>query len=301
VTVRARGTLVPIAVAAACAIGAGFAHRESSRRRDALPDSDDLVYLPRPTALRASSLGHTELAADLVFIRAVIYFASQFVGTRNYDWLDDHIDAANFLDPDFRAPYLFASRATMYNGLPITNRSVQSSNHFLEAGLRRFPGDWELSFALGCNYLFELQTDDPAQKEAWRRTGGRWIRHAAIAGGGPAWLAGLAAKIMSEEGEVEASIRYLEEAYLTAQDDKARDEIQRLLAIKRAGDVQRLAAARDAFTAGWQRTLPYGPPDLYVLIGDPPSPRLDLPFLTADPVLEADARAAAEADERDRQ
>jgi hypothetical protein len=296
-----RRSLAAVAAFLALAGATGLAHHETAARRESFPVVEDLVYLPSAPSLRLVSLGHTEMVADLVFLQTLLYFSASLTGTRNYDWLDPHLDTVIALDPDFRLPYIFGSRATMYNGNEITNRSVESSNHFLEAGLQRFPNDWELSFALGCNYIFELQTNNPKQKEAWRRTGGRWIRHAAIAGGGPPWLANLAAKIMSEEGQAEASERYLEEAYLTASDEKAKEELGRLLAARRRENFQRLAAAGKAFEESWQRTLPYAPGDLFVAIGAPGSPRLDLPFLSRDAVLEADAREAALADERDRQ
>jgi hypothetical protein len=154
---------------------------------------------------------------------------------------------------------------------------------------------------LGCNYLFELQTTDPKQKEAWRRSGGRWIRRAAVAGGGPPWLAGLAVRVMSEQGEQEAAIHYLEEAYLTAPDDATREEIGRLLAVKQKSAVAGIERAAADFQKRWHAAMPYAPPDLYVLIGDPPSPRLDLAALTRDEVLEAEASASADEAARDRE
>lgn len=252
-----------------------FAHRDAARRREAFPVEDDLVYLPRASVLRAVSVGHPEAMADLVFLRTVTYFGTQLVGSKNYDWLQRHLDTVTELDPRFRAAYRFGGNAAMYNGRAITNRDVLLSNHFLEAGLKQFPSDWELAFMLGCNYMFELKTDDPAQKEAWRRVGGDYIRRAAIAGGGPPWLPLLAATIMSKEGQTDAALRYLEEAYLTAVDDRTRDEVWRLLKAKRAAAVEVLASAREKFVAAWQKALPYAPADLYVVVGDAPGARLD--------------------------
>ena len=68
----------------------------------------------------------------------------------------------------------------MYNGRPITNGAVMMSNHFLERGVRQFPDDWELPFMLGCNYLFELKTEDPKAARrvpAHRRRVGAPRRH----------------------------------------------------------------------------------------------------------------------------
>ena len=273
-------------------LATALAHRSASARRDAFPADEDLVYLPRAGILKAASLGHPEAMADLVFLRTITYFGAQLTSTtKNFDWLDRHLDTVIALDPYFRASYRFGGQATMYNGRPITNHEVHSSIHFLEEGLKVFPSDWELAFMLGCNYMFELRTTDPRQKESWRRIGGEYIRRAAIAGGGPPWLATLAATIMSKEGETEAALRYLEEAYLTAPDDRTRDEVGRMLLAKRRSSVASLTAARDSFVAAWQKTLPYAPPDLYVIVGEPPPVRRDWRFLVERDAL---SRALAE-------
>ena len=292
---RSWPTIALALLAAAGGLAAtGGAHHITAARRVAFPPEEDIVYLPSAKALHLGALGHDELLADLLFIQTVLYFSTELTGTRNYDWLDHHIDVINQLDPHLREPYLFGTRATMYNGRPITNEMVLSSNHFCEQGLKQFPNDWEFPFALGCNYLFELKTTDPKQKAIYQRKGGEMIRRASLVGGGPVWLSGLAAKIMSDEGQADAAIRYLEEAFLSAKDDAERENIRSLLVAKRAANVGRLTAARDSFNAAWEAQLPYAPSDLFVLVGEQRSPRLDLAFLTTDEVL-----AASEREERD--
>ena len=93
-------------------------------RRDAFPPDKDLVWLPRTQLLRAASLGHPELAADLLFIRTITFFGTQFSGDQDYEWLPRHLDTIVELDPWFLGAYRFAGLATMYNGRPITNDDV---------------------------------------------------------------------------------------------------------------------------------------------------------------------------------
>lgn len=269
-----------VAGAALFALTLAMGERAHERRR-AFPLDEDVMYLPKAGLLEKLSLGHTELAADILFIRALNYFAIELNGRKDYSWFDRHLETIRRLDADFRAPYLFGARSSMYNGLPITNEMIWRSSHYLEAGLARFPRDWEMAFMLGCNYINELQTTDARQREGWRSIGGQWIRRAAAAGGGPPWLPNLAATIMTEEGQLEAALRYLEEAYLTTDNEESRRQIGYLLAAKRRAGIERLTRARDAFAADWRATLPYAPADLYVVVGRPPSPRLDLPFLFA--------------------
>jgi hypothetical protein len=262
-------------------------------RRQRFPSEDDMLYLPRASALKPMSLGHHELTADLVFVRALIYFGSQFADKKDYRWLDKYLDTIVALDPYWKTPYRWAGVATMYDGRTITNESVMLSNHFLEMGVERFPNDWELPFMLGCNYLFELKTDDPAQKREWRRRGAEYVRHAALVGGAPSWVPLLAATVMKGEGHDEAAIRHLEEVFVTTQDEKTRDEVRnRLMALHAKIDFKKADQDNKAFVAAWRRTLPYAPPDLFVLVGPKPSPRLDLEHLAHDPVLHLDLDAA---------
>lgn len=287
-----RSSAFPILLLFLLSIATWQLHSQAQGRRTAFPREEDTYDLPRTSVLHHLALGHDELVADLVFIRTVNYFGAELLGSRRYEWLRPHLDTVIALDPHFRAAYLFGSRAAMYNGLPITNERVWESSHFLEAGLAVFPHDWELAFTLGCNYLNELTTQDPQERARWRRIGGGWIRRAAIAGGGPPWLPNLAATILTEAGEVEAAIRYLEEAYLTTDEEASREQILRLLAAKRRAQQKHLEQARDEFATRWKRSLPYVPGDLFILIGEAPPRRMDVPFLLRDPVTPEEPQAA---------
>jgi hypothetical protein len=259
-------------------------------RRARFAAEKDILYLPRPAALRALSLGHSELAADLVFMRALVYFGGEMATTRQYEWLDNYLSTIIALDPTWKTPYRWAGVATMYNGRPIDNAAVGASSHFLEMGIRHFPSDWELPFMLGCNYLFELKTDNPAERSAWQRQGAEWVRHAAIVGGAPSWVPLLAATILKREGQDEAAVKHLEEVYRTTEDEETRVQVRnRLLSLKAKVDVERDERDRAAFETAWRRTLPYVPPDFFVIAGPRPSPRLDLDELGRHPVLQAEA------------
>jgi hypothetical protein len=258
-------------------------------QRSHFPAEEDLLFLPRSNALKALSLGHTELAADLVVIKALVYFGVQISAKGDFKWLENYLQTAVDLDPRWRAPYKWAGIATMYNGQKITNSSVMLSSHFLELGVKQFPGDWELAFMLGCNYLFELHTDDRAQREAWTRQGAEWVRHAAIVGGAPPWVPLLAATILRKEGQEEAAVRHLEEVYLTTQDDKTKEEVRnRLMALKSKLDLGKAERDRAEFLKQWKDNLPYAPPDFFVIVGPRRSPSLSLKDLASDPIFGAE-------------
>ena len=263
--------------------GLVFVEDAGNRRRAQFPAGDDVLYLPQPSALHALALGHDELAADLVFIRGLVYFGSQLEQKGDYRWLENYLDTITKLDPRWKTPFRWAGVATMYNGKPITNQAVMLSNHFLERGVQQFPDDWELPFMLGCNYLFELHTDDPKQKDEWRRIGGEWVRHAAIVGGAPSWVPLLAATIMRQEGREEAAVRHLEEVYVSTQDERTREQLRNeLLALHAKFDLAREGRERAAFDKE-RATLPYVPADLFVAIGSPRPARMDVAALSPLP------------------
>jgi hypothetical protein len=258
-----------------------FAQNAANRRRAAFPPGADVLYLPQPSALHALALGHDELAADLVFVRGLVYFGSQLEEKGEYRWLENYLDTITKLDPRWKTPFRWAGVATMYNGKPITNQMVMLSSHFLERGVRQFPNDWELPFMLGCNYLFELHSPDPKQQDEWRKVGGEWIRHAAIVGGAPSWVPLLAATIMRQEGQEEAAVRHLEEVYVSTQDERTREQVRnQLVALHAKIDLAREERERAAFEAEWKQTLRYVPADLFVAIGPRRPPRMDVAALS---------------------
>lgn len=271
-------------------------HHGTLRRRDRFPAEEDILYLPKASALRVMSLGHHELAATLVFVRALVYFGGE-LGTkdRRFTWLENYMDTMVSLDPHFEMAYKWAGSAFMYNGRTITNDMVERSNHFLERGIKHFPRSWQLPWMLGCNYLFEMRSTDPKQKKEWERIGGEWIRQAALIGSAPPWASLLAAQLMKKEGRDEVSMRYLEEVYLTTSDESTKREIRnRILFLKSKVEADRLEKLGKDFNDRWEKTLPYAHPDLFVALGDPPPARMDPEFLARDEVLVESQRSEDE-------
>jgi hypothetical protein len=265
-----------------------FTQNRANSRRAAFPAADDTLYLPQASALRALSLGHTELAADLVFIRALIYVGAELSNKGTQRWLENYLDTITQLDPSWKTPYRWAGVATMYNGQPITEAAVRLSSHFLEMGVRHFPDDWELAFMLGCNYLFEMHPTDEAQRNEDRKIGGQWIEHAALLGGAPPWVPLLAATIMRQEGQDEAALRHLEAVYVSTQDERTRTEVRnRLIGLHARIDLEKEARERKAFEIAWHKTLPYASPDLFAAIGPAAPSRMDVdalsPYANVDP------------------
>lgn len=263
-----------------------WAHAETTYRRASLPPEQDLLYLPRADVLRAGSLGHTELLADLVWVRTVIYAGEEIGHHGRMRWLDRYLDTIVALDPAFKRPYKWAGVVTMYNGRVITNEMVRASNHYLELGEKLFPEDWEFPFMLGCNYWNELHTENPEQRTEWRRIGAEHIRHAALLQGAPSWLPMVAASFLTREGQNDLAIRHLEEVYASTEDPKIREQVRnKLVQLQAVSQAEHIEQARKAIDEGRLKWAPYAPADFYILVG-PPHPDATLEQLVAKPLAE---------------
>src|SRR5271157_5639417 len=69
---------------------------------DRWPPEADTFYLPPSRILKLASLGHSELAADLIHSRANVYFGTQLHARLPTKWLAQYLHTAIDLDPQFR-------------------------------------------------------------------------------------------------------------------------------------------------------------------------------------------------------
>lgn len=253
-----------------------FAGAQAKRERaahSAFHVHDD-VYLASPPVLQTMALGRTHFAADVLWIRGLSYFAAQFLGHRQYRWLDPLIDTIISLDERYRTVYYWAAVVLMY-GSTIDNESVKASNRILKKGLELFPDDWEFHFILGCNYTFELRTEDENLRQHWKQLGADHIQSAANLPGAPDWLVFTAAGLHRKSGRLELAIRHLEEAYMRAQDKELRKQLYTTLAkLKNNQTASKLREEGASFRAAWESSFPYMNPDLFLFVGEKRPPRL---------------------------
>lgn len=222
----------------------------ASNLRASFPEGADLYYLPPARALKMASLGHREALADLIWVKAVIYFGERITARAQHTYLRRYIDTVITLNPDFKQVYLWAGAVMIYNMHRITNESVWASIHYLEKGHARFPRDWQILFALACNYLHELRTSDPVLGSKWRRIGADYLWKAANLGKGPPYLHSLAAKVWSEEGRLAVAHRRLQEIFLSTDNPEVRKSVrQRMVLLMSSGMDGILSLERLAFEA----------------------------------------------------
>ena len=243
-------------------------HHEVSERRKEFPRDEDVLYLPPAQHLGPMSLGYREALADLIWIRAVI-FAGDRVGSTNYAWIMQYLEAIDSLAPNFRQPYAWGGVAFIYSGTDIDRGMVDRAVALYRRGLEHFPEDHELLFALGMLLTRDVQTVpgySQTEREAAMDEGAALIRRAA-AFGAPPLVRELAATLISVGGADQLAIQFLESQLMQTEDEGHRRLLRRKLeqAIGEAG-FESLERLRTEFEAERQREAPYLPPDLYVLI-----------------------------------
>jgi hypothetical protein len=266
------------------AMATSLARGEALRRRDQWPAEADNLYLPSSSTMARTSLGHRELAADLVAAKANVYFGTQILSKAPQRWLERYITTAVDLDPHFHRMYLAGAAMLVYNGQRISVDAVEAANRLLARGIEVFPFDWELRFQRGFNLLFELPNltgeDDPRVPH-WRQEGVEELRQATLFEGVPYWLPSLVARMLTKQGSNALAIKHLEQAYAIATTEEARRQILLKLRHLQASQLSsRLEEDRQAFEELLKNGYPYAP-EAFTVIAGPKRPRaVEIPYRT---------------------
>jgi hypothetical protein len=256
---------------------------QASARRATWPPEADTYYLPTSNTLRLLSLGHHELASDLVSARGNVYFGTQMINKGEQRWLTHYVNTAIDLDPWFHRLYLSGAAMNVYNGKNVSLPMFEGATALLERGAKVFPLDWEIKFQLGFNYLFEMpqqtSADDPRVPQ-WRQRGVEALRQAALFEGGPEWLPNLVARVLTKEGSQDMAVRHLEQAYTVAASDEAREQIRnKLIQLKGQQISRQIEEQRLRFQKTIKERYPYAPEAFSVIA--PRRPRAISPPLSA--------------------
>ena len=166
---RAPLALAALAILALAAASDGLRASAHERYRSA-QRYEDVYYLPPAEWLPVLSLGWDEAAADLLWMRALVYFGEEFQHSSGLRYVFDYGDAIVTLDPHFLAAYRWMGMAALYRPVEITTDDVERAVAFMQRGEALFPEDGELAWNIGAALVFELPGMLGDDVEGIRRT-----------------------------------------------------------------------------------------------------------------------------------
>ncbi len=249
------------------------------------PKTLDLPYAPSPGAAPYIALGYRELAADLLWIRALGYVGGdddQAVATSAL------VESIVALDPTFERIYGWGALAISATGSNASNDDLLAAIRILERGMARFPNSYVLPLYAGQIYTVDLHSDDPVVTRRWQLEGARMLERAVRVPGAPAELGTFAAHLRTKLGQRDKAIRDLRELIVYTSNAKQREALIQKLAKLEESDAGELAYELDTerlrFEETWRAERPELTRTMYILIG----PRLPSRFRLDDLAVDRD-------------
>jgi hypothetical protein len=185
------------------------------------PDTQQLLYVRSPEALKRIVLGFDALAADLYWIRAIQHYGGDRLDrgkVRRYELLYPLLDLATSLDPYFNIAYRFGA-IFLSEAPPGGPGRPDHAVALLRKGIAEQPQKWQYYHDIAFVYYWSLR--DPV-------AAAEWFRRAAAQPGAPNWLLPVAAAMLTRSSD-RASSRFLWQQMLGADQEWMRRQAERAL------------------------------------------------------------------------
>jgi hypothetical protein len=104
----------------------------------------ELAFFPSGQFVRQAAFEYRELAADLVWLRAIQYYGYHLMSDHKYEWLGHVFGILTTLDPRFVGAYHFGAMTLAWDA-----RKPQEAIDFLVSGMQVNPLSWQLPFDAG--------------------------------------------------------------------------------------------------------------------------------------------------------
>ncbi|HEY2734069.1 MAG TPA: hypothetical protein VGI70_08790, partial [Polyangiales bacterium] len=212
--------------------------------------------------------------ADLIWMKALVYYGDELSHRGDVKHLYHYADAMLALDPSFKKVYRWVASSAIYRTGDVTLNDQRAAIAYLERATKLFPDDGELAWELGANYMFEFAPllDDPKEHEAARRKGLDYLEAAVERNAGPPWLVLQTASQLRTLGRSEQAIKHLEDVYATASDESVKRQIEaQLMRLRSAAYAEAFRRTNEEIEANRQRDFPYLDSTLYLLVGPRPA------------------------------
>jgi hypothetical protein len=193
----------------------------------------------------AFSFGFQNFLADIAWLEAVQVAGNMKMATADYDRLFGLLNVTANFDPRFEIPYLLGGLI-----LGESQEHAHEALQVLARGMAHHPADWRFPFYIGYTNYFSLGEPEAA---------GKSMASAARLPGSPAYLPGLASRMLSEARKPETALSLLT-AIARQETDPSRQAVleRRIREITAERDLQMLEQAVERFrekTGGYPEKL----------------------------------------------
>jgi len=199
-----------------CATACGVFLTQSSLDRARAPREAivrELMYFPSGRFMSAVTVGYDNLAADLVWLRAIQYYGEHRLTDLKFEYLGHIFDILTTLDSRFINAYTFGS-LLLADDADEPDRALA----LLDKGMRNNPHDWRIPFIKGFIYYVFL-------RDFYRA--GRYFRISSGIEGAPDMAARFASFAFQKGGDRVTAINLWSELY-----DRSNNELEKLTALR---------------------------------------------------------------------
>ena len=190
-------------------IGAHQSQLHADHIRWSSEEVDRRVFVPSPEAMKVASMGWGMVAADLLWVRAVLLFVD-FLAAEDEDdavWTRTVIKTVGVLDPHWRTPFFYGG------GMLRLLNDLEGSDEIFMDGMRAFPEDAYFPFSLAMNaYLFHEDMERAVE----------YLHKASQMPSAPKWYRSAAAEFLSRSGQRKTALLYLKEQMGLANSERER-------------------------------------------------------------------------------
>ena len=199
-------------------LGAVTAVRIATATLPARPPFAELAYYPSGRALKPASLGHSETASDLAWLRAVQYYGEHRRSDLRFVQLEHVFNVLTSLSPEFENPYVFGAFALAQEG-----RDFDGAERLLMKGIAANPRSGHLAFELG--FLHYVRPGGRNLEQA-----AEWFERAARLPGGPPEAARFAAFARQHAGDLAVALLLWDEVRRSSSNPLMREMAEREIA-----------------------------------------------------------------------
>lgn len=174
--------------------------------------AEDFRYLPKGDYLKVAVLGYDQLAADLLWLKAIQVMGKKGSEHADAEWFYQAVDVITTLDPKFDYVYQMGSVF-----LSVLADRADLAVQLLSKGVIDNPDEWRLYFYLGFDQFYYLGNFKEAADA---------MAKAAALPGRPAYVPLLASRLYAHAEEPELALAFLEQMYRLSKDDQVRAELR---------------------------------------------------------------------------